>query len=204
MNNDISDVSYPDFWNNCYNTQDTGWDLSAPTPIFVDWCNNIDKKNQSICVPGSGNGYDPFYFASKGHSVTAIDFADMPISHLKEESKKNGFNLKAIKQDIFNLDSELNNTFDYIVEYTCYCAINPKMRRMYIDVMYDLLKEGGEFVGILLPLNKKESEGGPPFGVELNETIDMLSEKFNLIESIQHHLSIEPRKGNEQFVRFIK
>ena len=203
MNDDIN-ISSPKFWDTCYNNNNTGWDLGAPTPIFVDWCNNLKQSGKKICLPGSGNGYDALYFASKGHNVTAIDFADSPIKRLKQESKNNGLNVEAIREDIFNLKEKFYNKFDYIIEYTCYCAIDPKMRSEYVDIMHELLKRGGEFIGILFPLNKAISEGGPPFSVNLNETIDLFSRKFKLIESAPHSLSIQPRVGNEQFVRFMK
>ena len=70
--------------------------------------------------------------------------------------------------------------------------------------MHDLLKDNGEFVGLLFPLNKEKSEGGPPFGVNLDESINSFSSKFDLIESFKHSLSINPRANNEQFVRFKK
>ena len=196
-------ISSPDFWNACYDSDDIGWDLGGPTPIFVDWCNHL-KLSKKICVPGSGNGYDALYFASKSHDVTAIDFAKSPINKLKKESKIHDIKITLMNNDIFSLPKELNNKFDYIVEYTCYCAIDPTMRTQYIDVMYDLLKKGGEFVGVFLPLNKNSSEGGPPFGVNLQDTINLFSKRFRLIESKVHPLSIKPRVENEQFVKFIK
>jgi len=197
------DVSSPNFWNKCYKEDDIGWDLGKPTPVFVDWCDNLDSLKK-ICIPGSGNGYDPLYFASKGHDVTAIDFAEAPIARLKKESKNQKININTIKKDIFDLGEIFYDKFDYIVEYTCYCAIDPKMRVKYIEVMHNLLKDGGEMVAILLPLNKDSSEGGPPFGVNLDEALDMFNQKFSLIESIRHPLSIKPRFDNEQFVRFLK
>ena len=57
------------------------------------------------------------------------------------------------------------------------------MRNKYIDVMHDLLKNGGEFVGIFFPLNKDLSEGGPPFRVDLNEAINQFN-KNKLKKSI--------------------
>ena len=197
------DVSSSHFWDQCYKEDNIGWDLGSPTPIFMDWCDSIEGVRK-ICVPGAGNGYDPLYFASKGHEVTAIDFAQHPVDRLKKESKKNGIDITILQKSIFDLEESLHNTFDYIVEYTCYCAIEPEMRFKYIQTMYKLLKSGGEMVAIFLPLNKKLSEGGPPFGVELNETIDMFSENFSLIESIEHPLTIQPRVNNERFVRFVK
>ena len=198
-----SDVSLNKFWDECYQNNDTGWDLGKPTPIFVDWCNNLNSSKK-ICVPGSGNGYDSLYFASKGHQVTAIDFSGEPIKRLKKYAKKNNLDITVLQKNIFDLNIELQNSFDYIVEYTCYCAIDPEMRNKYINVMYDLLKDKGEFIGIFFPLNKDISEGGPPFGVNLSETISQFLNKFKLVNSIEHPLSIKPRKGNEQFVRFIK
>ena len=197
------DISSSQFWDDCYHSGDIGWDLGSPTPIFIDWCNNL-KSKKKICIPGCGNGYDALYFASKGHQVTAIDFAKEPIGKLKKESKKNNLNIDVIQKDIFDLSLNLNNKFDYVVEYTFYCAIDPKMRYQYIDVMYQLLKPGGELTGIFLPLDKDLRDGGPPFGVKINETIDMFSEKFKLIESVKHPLSIAPRSDREQFIRFIK
>ena len=140
--NDL-DVTSCEFWDECYNNNDTGWDLGEPTPIFINWCNHL-KTSKKICIPGVGNGYDSLYFASKGHEVTAIDFAQKPIEHLKQKSKINNLNLILLQKDIFNLDKKLNNKFDFIIEYTCYCAIVPKMRNRYIDIMYELLKEGGQ------------------------------------------------------------
>ena len=198
-----SDVSSYKFWDECYQNNDTGWDLGGPTPIFVDWCNKLDTQKK-ICIPGVGNGYDALYFANKGHEVTAIDFAKKPIDRLKKKYKNSKINLDPIQKDIFDLNKKYNNKFDYIIEYTCYCAIPPEMRKKYIDVMYGLLKAKCELVGIFFPINKDLSEGGPPFGVNLEETIDNFSNKFKFIESIEHPLSIDPRKGNEQFVRFIK
>ena len=63
MNNNVSSSK---FWDDCYINDNTGWDIGSVTPVFKDWCNNLQKK-YSIFVPGAGNGYDPLYFESKGH-----------------------------------------------------------------------------------------------------------------------------------------
>ena len=198
-----SEVSSSKFWNSCYYNNNTGWDLGMATPIFIDWCNRLEAE-QKICVPGCGNGYDVLHFASQGHKVTAIDFAKEPIEKLKKESENNSLDIDAIQGDIFNLPLKLHNQFDYIIEYTCYCAIHPKMRLKYVETMYDLLKPGGELVGIFLPIDKGFNEGGPPFGIILDETIDIFLSCFKLLESTKHPLSIEPRSDKEQFIRFVK
>ena len=42
---DNLNISSHEFWDNCYEHDDTGCDLGGPTPIFVDWCNNLDSSN---------------------------------------------------------------------------------------------------------------------------------------------------------------
>ena len=69
---------------------------------------------------------------------------------------------------------------------------------------WDLLKPGGELIGIFLPIDKDLDEGGPPFGITLDKTIELFLNKFQLIESIKHPLSISPRSDKEQFIRFSK
>ena len=56
------------------------------------------------------------------------------------------------KDNFVLIGSQIYNYFDYIVEYTFYCAIPPERRKKYIDVIYELLKNSGELVGIFLPL----------------------------------------------------
>ena len=50
----MNDVSKANFWNECYNDNNTGWDLGKITPVFKDWVDKLDKKSK-ILVPGCGN-----------------------------------------------------------------------------------------------------------------------------------------------------
>ena len=70
----MADVSDYKFWDQCYKDNNIGWDLGRVTPVFKKWSDNLKKKSK-ILVPGAGNGYDPLYFSSSGHDVTAVDFS---------------------------------------------------------------------------------------------------------------------------------
>ena len=54
------------------------------------------------------------------------------------KAKKQQININIIKQDIFKLDSTLFNSFDYVIEYTCFCAIDRKRRLDYIKIMNNI------------------------------------------------------------------
>ena len=199
----LGNVSSSIFWDKCYTENTTGWDLGQVTPVFKDWCDKLVKKSK-IFVPGAGNGYDPLYFSKKGHKVLAVDFAEKAVETMNFNANKENLEIDIVKCDLFDLDSKYYKKFDYVIEYTCFCAINPKRRKEYVDMMHNLLKGKGELIGLFLPLNKSEDEGGPPFAVNLEETLTLFSSKFKLINSLFHPLSIEPRVNNERLLHFRK
>ena len=196
-------ISESQFWNEYYINNDTGWDLGGVTPVFKNWCDNLNKKSK-ILVPGSGNGYDPLYFSSLGHDVLAVDFSEKAIKRIKNEAKKNNLRINVLKGNFFDLDKTFYNLYDYVIEYTFFCAIDPKNRLNYISMVHQILKESGQLIGLFFPLNKKESEGGPPFGVSLKEIEYNFNKKFKLIKSFKHPLSIDARSDNEQYFEFEK
>ena len=197
------DVSNSQFWNQCYTENNIGWDLGGVTPVFKDWADQLKTKSK-ILVPGCGNGYDPLYFASLGHEVLAVDFSEKAINRIKRQSQEMKINIQTLTCDFFNLTNLISIEFDYIVEYTFFCAIDPIRRKEYSNVTHSLLKESGLLVALFLPLNKDISEGGPPFSVSKSEIEDIFLEKFKLIKSLKHPLSIDVRKESEEYFEYKK
>ena len=66
------------------------------------------------------------YFYQKNHNVYAVDFSMEAISHIKKSIEANT-SLNLICEDFFKLNN-LNGKIDIILEYTFFCAINPKKR----------------------------------------------------------------------------
>ena len=92
-----------------------------------------------------------------------------------------------------------------IYEYTCYCAIDPNRREEYFEMVHTILKKGGLFFGIMIPLDKEMyNEEGPPFGVSINQVLTLISGKFEVVSNNFSEFSIDPRKGREKVVVFKK
>ena len=106
--------------------------------------------------------------------------------------------------NIFDLSKVYSSYFDVVLEYTCYCAIDPKNRTEYIKNIHHILKTGGELVALFFPINKILSNHGPPFGVEINSTVNLFTKKFVNIYSDLNPSSIKPRLGSEAFFVFKK
>ena len=195
----LNDSSSPEYWDQAYKDGNTTWDLGGPTPAFTHWINN-QKKQLSICILGAGNGWDAINFAKKGHNITAVDFASSAISNMRKGSIACNVNLNLIHLDIFNLDNIFQSKFDIVLEYTCYCAIDPSMRSDYVEIVNTILKPGGKFVAILFPLDKPINEDGPPYGVNLIITLESFYQYFSLDTKEYPIHSIKSRKGREIFI----
>jgi len=188
-------VNTAEFWEACYETEMDSWDIGAPTPIFERLSKHIPRGN--ICVIGCGRGYDVVTFAKAGFEVTAIDFARSAVLATRENARKAEVDVTVLREDLFNLPETLYSKFDYILEYTCFCAINPVRRFEYDRVVWQLLKPDGKLLGLFFPLDKDVSEGGPPWGVNISELHKLFSLHWALESEEMPKESIEPRVDRE-------
>ena len=197
----MNKVSNPDFWDNLYIENSAKWDLGGPTPILKHHLKH-NKLIGDVCVLGCGNGHDVIELSNNDLFVYAVDFSIEAINNLKnkipQESK-----IKTLHMDIFDLSKKYNDKFDFIFEYTCYCAIDPVRREEYFDLVYNLLKPNGILFGIFLPLGKKDVDG-PPFSVSIDEILKYTSNRFKVLKNYYSSKSIEPRKGSEKVLIFEK
>jgi methyl halide transferase len=190
-----------DRWEERYQTQKTGWDLGQSAPPFVSFLNSPDcPAPGKTIVPGMGRGHEAILFAQKGFEVTGVDFAPSAIEAAQAQAAAKGVKLQTIRRDIFQLVPEWAGQFDYLVEHTCFCALNPDLRSDYVQLVWDLLKPGGELIALFWAHNLA---GGPPFGVAVAE----LRQLFERFETVQFELalnSLPSRQGEEYFVRLRK
>tara|TARA_B100000315_G_scaffold230322_1_gene240617 strand:- start:5 stop:628 length:624 start_codon:yes stop_codon:yes gene_type:complete len=195
--------SMPEYWEKSYQSGDMGWDLGGPTPIFNDWI-QFQTDSLSICILGAGNGWDAINFAEKGHNVTAVDFAESAIDNMHTSAQSKGVQINIVHSDIFDLCKLFNHTFDIVLEYTCFCAIDPGRRMDYVRMTNQILKPDGKLVALLFPIDQDVNDDGPPFTVDLNSTINLFSKYFTLDTKEIPSLSIQRRNGREIFVIFKK
>ena len=192
----------PQFWEDLYQTSDDNWDLKGETPIFKKLA--IELPLGRVCIIGCGRGYDAIEFAEKGFHVTAIDFAPSAISYLKNMANLMDVSLEIICKDIFDLLPEYHDSFDYVLEQTCFCAIHPSRRKEYESIVKGILKIGGHLVGLWFPLDKDSLEEGPPYGTSIEEVKSTFDFGWKIIREEFSEHSIKARKGREKLVVFKK
>jgi SAM-dependent methyltransferase len=188
----------PQHWKNAYQTNQTVWDLRGPTPVFHRLAASGQYPPGRMLVPGAGKGHDARLFARHGFTVTAVDFAAGAVQEMHHLADPDA-PLDILQADFFALPQLLKGSFDYVLEYVTYCAIHPARRAEYAEVIADLLKPGGLFLGLIFPLTHHMS--GPPFAVSTEELLgDLLPRGFHLRHREFPSDSIRPRKGREELI----
>lgn len=186
------------FWQNRYETSQTGWDLGTVSPPLQTYFDQLTNKDLRILIPGAGNAYEAEYLHRAGfRNVYVADIVRLPLANLQKRVPDfpAGHLLHA---DFF----ELSETFDLIIEQTFFCALEPALRSAYAKKCASLLKSGGKLVGLLF--NTIFSKDGPPFGGTEEEYRTYFEPYFNLRTFAPACNSVKPRAGTELFMILIK
>ena len=190
----------PQFWEDIYLAGEAQWDLQGSTPVFKNLSNNLPLGN--LCIIGCGRGYDAIEFAKKGFKVTAVDFASSAILSLKKMAEDENVSLQIIERDIFTLMPDYENSFDYVIEQTCFCAIHPSRRKEYEVIVKGILKVGGHLVGLWFPLDKDIKEDGPPYGTTIDDVKSIFRNGGEITKEEFSEHSIKPRRSREKLIIF--
>ncbi|MHB1286323.1 MAG: methyltransferase domain-containing protein [Leptospirales bacterium] len=187
------------FWNQRYLDKNTGWDLGQAAPPFVHLVDSgqliIGAK---VLIPGAGRSHEGIYLARTGFDVTCVDFAPAAVQEARESAHLAKVEMKVLEADFFDLNPILHGQFDYLIEHTCFCAIDPDMRTSYVEKAYQMLRPGGMLVGLFYAHNR---EGGPPWKTTEEEVRSLFEKRFDLVELALSDYSIDSRKGEELFGR---
>lgn len=180
------------YWNNRYLENSHKWDIGYPSPAITNYFDAIEDKNVSILIPGCGSAYEGEYLINKG-------FKNVYLLDVSEEIK-NRF-LKRVPHfenfilgDFFQLEGE----FDYVIEQTFFCALNPSLRENYVNKMAELLGDKGKLVGLLFHAELNTTH--PPFGGFKEEYEPLFAPYFNSVKMELTSDSIKEREGRELFV----
>lgn len=194
----MSDINRPEFWETIYRQGKAPWDLGRPSPVFQRLAQNGALSPGRMIVLGAGHGHNARLFARHGFQVTAVDFARHAVDAMHRLADPIA-PIVIMQADIFNLPSLLDRRFDYVLEYVCYCAIDPARRQEYAAVVHDLLRPGGRYVALAFPIEQRD--GGPPFSVDPDELIALLqARRFTLQRREEPADSVPSRRDREELL----
>ncbi|MEP7264039.1 MAG: methyltransferase domain-containing protein [Bacteroidota bacterium] len=190
-NNDhLLDAAY---WKQRYQNNDAIWDIGSASPAIATFLNQLTQKEISILIPGCGNSYEAeLLIKNDFKNVHLLDYAAEPLRNFA--AKNPSFPEDHLHcEDFFHH----NGTYDLIIEQTFFCALNPSLRKKYVEKMYSLLKPSGRLAGLLF--NCEFEKEGPPFGGNENE-YRLYFEPLFEIKMEPCYNSIPKREGRELFI----
>ena len=185
-----------DAWDRRYQAGSDLWDIGCPAPPFV----NLLKSNNApspgrIVVLGSGSGHDAMLFAETGFEVVGVDFAPSAVARSRTMAAARGVkNIQFLQRNMFELEAALHHTFDYVLEHTCFCAIDPVLRPNYVKLVQQLLKPQGKLIALFYTHGR---QGGPPFGVKPQAVSGYFTPEFEVLRFEPAPDSIARRQGDE-------
>lgn len=188
-----------DYWQNRYQEEKTGWDAGNITTPIKTYFDAIKDKTLKILIPGCGNAHEAAYLFQQGFSnLYLCDWAQAPLDNFSTENP-NFPKEQLICANFFELEEK---DFDFVVEQTFFCAINPSLRPQYALKMSEILKVGGQLVGLFF--GKELGLEGPPFGGNKAEYLSYFEPLFSNVKMEPCINSIAPRLGSELFIEIKK
>jgi methyl halide transferase len=182
-------------WEQKYQENQDRWDLGSPAPPLINLLDSAQAPRPGrIAVLGCGAGQDALLFANAGFDVVGFDFAPSAIERAITMAQARQLPAQFLQRDIFNLDAEFLDSFDYVLEHTCFCAINIELRPQYVQVVKSLLRPHGQLIALFYTHQKPD---GPPFGVKPQAILADFAPHFNIVYFQPAKDSIARRQGEE-------
>lgn len=191
------EVEKEQYWSDIYRAEESpGWNLNEPAEALKDMLPRLKLSKCRVLVLGCGEGHDAALFASLGHIVTAVDISPLA---LKNAKAKYGHmeNLNFLEADLFKLPQNFEHSFDIVFEHTCYCAINPALRKNLVKVWNRMLTETGFLMGVFFAFEKRK---GPPYGGTEWELRQRLKDYYQPLFWGRWKESVPRRQGKELFI----
>jgi SAM-dependent methyltransferase len=186
------------YWQQRWETGQTGWDIGYASPALVNYLQRATDPSMSILIPGAGNAYEAVWLWERGYkNVTVVDIAAGALAALQKRAP--GFPPQnCIHGDFF----QLTGSFDLVLEQTFFCALEPGLRPEYVRKMRELIGVGGNLAGLWFdfPL----TEEGPPFGGSEAEYRQLFEQGFQIQIMQRCDNSIKPREGRELWVELLR
>ena len=190
--------SRENFWNDRYQSGETGWDMNQCSPPIQSYIDSLPDKNIRILIPGCGNAHEANYLLQNGFThVTLVDISSILVERLMKKFKSE--KIRIIHSDFFMHEGE----YDLILEQTFFCAILPGRRKDYVKHANSLLSERGRIAGVLFNENFG-FEDHPPYKGSEEEYRSLFEPYFHILKMEPCYNSIQPRMGNELFIEMQK
>lgn len=188
------DPATPAFWDVRFAAEFTPWDRGGAPQNLREFLALPDNTPRKTLVPGCGAAREVSAFVDVGWPVTAIDFSAEAVARAKAVLGTRG---SLVEQGDFFNPGLANEGFTLVYESAFLCALPTDRRSAWAAQISRVLPPGGLLAGYFF---FGESPKGPPFGIDREALVALLSPAFELVEDIEPPDSIDVFRGRERWM----
>ena len=181
-------------WNQRYLDGDTPWDKGLASPALEEIIEGGHfSLGSDVLIPGCGYGHDVREIAKTGSGATGMYISQSAVAGAKLAHKDTAavFELG----DFFDPSLAEKKRYDIIWEHTCFCAILPAQRDVYVEAAHRFLKPNGVLLGVFFAFG--DDEKGPPFKTNIKTLHQHFGKQFALEWERRPEQSFPTREGEE-------
>jgi SAM-dependent methyltransferase len=169
------------------------WDIGRPQKQFIDVANQI---RGSVLDAGCGTGDIALFLASRGNTVTGIDYLEEPIRRAKIKAAERGATATFLVKDATKL-ADWNERFDNAVDSGLFHVFSDDDRKKYVAGLANIVKPGGRL--FLMCFSDAEPGTQGPRRVSRQELREAFAQGWQ-IESIEpSRFEVRPDLKDLQF-----
>jgi methyl halide transferase len=184
-------------WREAWKAGCTPWDAGASPPALRDLLEREAVPSGRILVPGCGAGYDLATLAREGREVVGIDLSDEARTAFLEAHPSLPGTVVYEVNDFFAYEPVIG--FDFVWDYTFFCALDPEQRSAWGAKMKRLVKPAGTLATLLFPFEDPISERqGPPWPINTELVRGIITDGFEALDIIEIRDTHPGREGRER------
>ncbi|HEQ97920.1 MAG TPA: class I SAM-dependent methyltransferase [candidate division Zixibacteria bacterium] len=166
------------------------WNRPDPPQILID---AVESGKIGPCKTvdlGCGAGSHSIWLAKKDFEVTGIDISTEAIKIAKKQAEAAGVDCRFMVCDLLGDMSELNETFDFALDWELLHHIFPDDRPRYVKNVHNILKPGGTYFSLGFSENDPSFGGKGKFRETPIKTVLYFSSEGELRELFAPHFKI--------------
>lgn len=184
-------------WQAAWKAGTTPWDAGASPPALVELLASDRVPPGRILVPGCGTGYDLGALARDDREVVGIDLSEEARAAFVAAHPDLPGTVVYEVTDFFSYDA--GPGFDFVWDYTFFCALGPDQRESWAQVMKRSIKPSGLLATLIFPFEDPISEReGPPWPINTELVRSFVESAFDEVEVREPKVSHPGREGKER------